>query len=100
MKNDSDDKKFSDTVETKIPSRRTKRKNFVNNLRESFKDMLAEISWKYVATVAGVVTACILIIGAVLIFADPDVAHIKKPMAVTEETDGAAHCEAAQQGAP
>ena len=87
MKNDSDDKKFSDTVETKIPSRRTKRKNFVNNLRESFKDMLAEISWKYVATIAGVVTACILIIGAVLIFADPDVAHIKKPVAVTEETD-------------
>ena len=87
MKNDSDDKKLSDTVETKIPLRRAKKKSVADKVRDSFNDMLAEISWKYVATVAGVVTACILIIGAVLLFADPEVAHVKKPVAVTEDTN-------------
>ena len=79
-----DDNKFPDDEESKIPSRRSKKVSFAESLRDSLSDFFDEISWKYVAAVAGAVTFCIAAIGAVLLFADPDVAHIQQPVASTE----------------
>lgn len=80
-----DDKKFSDDdAESKIPSRRSEKVSFTDKIRDSLSDLADEISWKYVASVAGAVTFCIAALGAVLLFADPDVAHIQKPDASTE----------------
>ncbi len=85
--NEPDDKNFSGE-ESKIPSRRSERKpSVLKRLHESlvsgFKE---EISFKYVASVAGAVFFCILVIGAVLIFADPTVAHISKPISTETAT--------------
>ncbi|MBR3050913.1 MAG: endolytic transglycosylase MltG, partial [Selenomonadaceae bacterium] len=60
------------------------KKTFREKLMISIGDLREEISLKYVATVAGVVFACIAVIGAILIFADPSIAHIQKP--VQDET--------------
>ena len=80
-----DDKNFpDDEEESKIPSRRSEKVSFTDKIRDSLSDLLDEISWKYVASVAGAVTFCIAALGAVLLFADPDVAHIQKPDASTE----------------
>ena len=80
-----DDKKFpDDEEESKIPSRRSKKVTFADNLRDSLSDFFDEISWKYVAAVAGAVTFCILVVGGMMIFANPDVSHIQKPAASTE----------------
>ena len=81
-----DDKKFPDDEEeeSKIPSRRSKKVTFADNVRDSLSDFFDEISWKYVAAVAGAVTFCILVVGGMLIFANPDVAHIQQPAASTE----------------
>ncbi|MBR4641922.1 MAG: endolytic transglycosylase MltG [Selenomonadaceae bacterium] len=87
MSNAPDDKKIladADTEQLKIPSRRAGKKNFREKLMISIGDLREEISLKYVATVAGVVFACIAVIGAILIFADPSIAHIQKP--VQDET--------------
>ena len=87
MSNAPDDKKIladADTEQLKIPSRRTGKKNFREKLMSSIGDLREEISLKYVATVAGVVFACIAVIGAILIFADPSIAQIQKP--VQDET--------------
>ena len=82
-----DDNNFSDDEqESKIPSRRSERVSFTDKVRDSFSDLLDEISWKYVAAVAGAVTFCIAALGAVLLFADPDVAHIQKPDTPIEDT--------------
>ncbi|MBR4152818.1 MAG: endolytic transglycosylase MltG [Selenomonadaceae bacterium] len=87
-----DDKKIStdNDDEIKIPSRRANKKSFKDSVlekfRESSKDLKAEISWKYVASVAGAVFFCIVVIGAVLIFVDPSVAHINKPTQTETET--------------
>lgn len=87
---DTDDKKISvdrdkDTDEIKIPSRRAEKKTLREKISLSLNDLRAEISWRYVATVAAAVFACVIGIGTVLIFADPNVARINqsKP-AVTE----------------
>ena len=79
---------MSEPEESKIPSRRSERKpSALKRLHESlvsgFKE---EISFKYVASVAGAVFFCILVIGAVLIFADPTVAHISKPTSTETES--------------
>ena len=90
MSKESDDKKFSseaDTKQLKIPSRRAGKKNFREKLNISLSDLRAEISLRYVATVAGVVFACVLIIGAVLVFADPTVANIEKPVQTETTTE-------------
>ena len=82
MSNPPDDKKISrdaDTVKTKIPSRRDGKKNLRDRLANSISDLREEISMRYVATVAGVVFACVVVIGTVLVFADPSVAQIPKP---------------------
>ncbi len=87
MNNAPDDKKNlsdKDTEQIKIPSRRAGKKTFREKLMISIDDLREEISLKYVATVAGVVFACIAVIGAILIFADPSIAHIQKP--VQDET--------------
>ena len=87
MNNAPDDKKNlsdKDTEQIKIPSRRAGKKTFREKLMISIGDLREEISLKYVATVAGVVFACIAVIGAILIFADPSIAHIQKP--VQDET--------------
>ena len=87
-----DDKNFS-----KIPSRRSERKSFVTfareKLRESLSGLREEISFKYVASVAGAVFFCIVVIGAVLIFADPTVAQIHKPTSTQTETDSSTEIE-------
>ena len=85
MSNEPDDKKISvDEIEeeSKIPSRRADKKSFATLAQEKVRDYLndlkAEISWKYVASVAGAVFLCIVGIGAVLIFADPTIAQTPK----------------------
>ena len=78
-----DDKNFSadkDTEKLTIPSRRAGKKSFREKLNISLNDLREEISLRYVATVAGVVFACVIVIGAVLVFADPTVAQIDKPV--------------------
>ena len=75
---------------SKIPPRRADKKSFMTSakerLRESLGGLKEEISLKYVASVAGAVFFCIIVIGAVLIFADPSVAQIKKPIQTENET--------------
>lgn len=91
MSNESDDKKIlsdDDTKQIKIPSRRAGKKTWREKLNLSLSDLREEISFKYVATVAGAVFACILVVGAVLVFADPSVVHFKKPVP-TETADNA-----------
>ena len=92
MSNQPDDKKISDdeNEESKIPSRRANKKAFATLVQEKVRDYLndlkAEISLKYVATVAGAVFLCIVAIGAVLVFADPTVAQVNiKPSTETSE---------------
>jgi len=90
MSNAPDDKKFSsdaDTKQLKIPSRREGKKTFREKLNISLNDLKAEISLRYVATVAGVVFACVIVIGAVLVFADPTIAQIEKPVQTETTTE-------------
>ena len=77
---------MSEPEESKIPSRRSERKpSALKRLHESLMSGLREeISFKYVASVAGAVFFFILVIGAVLVFADPTVAQISKPTSTTE----------------
>ncbi len=79
-----DDNKFSDDEESKIPSRRSEKVSFAESVRDSLSDFFDEISWKYVAAVAGAVAFCILVVGGMMIFANPEIAHIQKPAASTE----------------
>jgi len=51
---------------------------------ETLQDMFEEISWKYVAAVAGGVLFCIFVVGAVLIFADSPTNFISTT--ISEET--------------
>jgi len=101
-----DDKKISvdnkdsvdrdkDTDEIKIPSRRANKKSFRDKLNFSFSELRTEISWRYVATVAGVVFACVIGIGAVLVFVDPSVARINqsKPAVTDTKTESAEEIE-------
>ena len=90
MSNAPDDKKFSsdaDTKQLKIPSRREGKKTFREKLNISLSDLKAEISFRYVATVAGVVFACVIVIGAVLVFADPSIAQIEQPVQTETTTE-------------
>ena len=83
MSNASDDKKNlseKDTEKLTIPSRRAGKKTFRERLNISISDLREEISFKYVATVAGVVFACVVTIGAILIFVDPSIAQIQTPV--------------------
>ena len=64
----------------KIPSRSANKKNsLLNKLNVWLGELLEEISWKYVATVAGVVFLCVTALIMALIFIDPDVVHITTP---------------------
>lgn len=97
---DADDKKTSvdrekDTDEIKVPSRRAGKKSWRDKLKFSFSELRAEISWRYVATIAGVVFACLIGIGAVLVFADPKIAQINKPVAT--ENNSASTADDAQK---
>ena len=90
MSNTPDDKKNlsdADTKKIKIPSRRAGKKTFWQKLKTSFSDLREEISMRYVAAVAGAVFACIVVIGAVLVFADPSVAHFKTPVQTETPTE-------------
>ena len=82
---------MSDSEDSKIPSRRSERKpSALKKLHESLmRGLREEISFKYVASVAGAVFFCILVIGAVLVFADPTVAQISKPTSTETETTSA-----------
>ena len=82
--NDSNDK---ETKEIKIPPRSTDKKiSRLGKLKNSFNDMIEEISWRYVAAVAGAVFLCVIGIGAALIFVDPSVAHINEPPTVENKS--------------
>ena len=90
------DKKISgdsDTEKLKIPSRRAEKKSFREKIEGSFDELRAEISMRYVATVAGAVFACVVVIGAVLIFVDPSVVHMDKPAQTETSTENAAEDE-------
>lgn len=86
----ADDKKNSDnenTKEIKIPSRRSDKKNsLLSKLNISFDDLREEISWRYVANVAGAVFLCVILIGVVLVFADPSVVHIEKKASTSDDS--------------
>ena len=87
MSNSPDDKKNSADVPTKkikIPSRREGKKTFREKLSSYLDDLREEISFRYVATVAGVVCACVVVIGAVLFFVDPNIVQVQKPIAPTD----------------
>ena len=91
MNNTPDEKKTlsdADTKKIEIPSRRAGKKILREKLNISLSELREEISMRYVATVAGAVFACIVVIGAVLVFADPSVAqfHAQAPTA-TETVD-------------
>ena len=83
----------SDTEKLKIPSRRAGKKSFREKIEGSFDELRAEISMRYVATVAGAVFACVVVIGAVLIFVDPSVVHMDKPAQTETSTEKAAEDE-------
>ena len=90
MSNAPDDKKISadkDTEKLVIPSRRAGKKTLRERLNISLNDLRAEISMRYVATVAGAVFACVVVIGAVLVFADPSVAKIENPVQTETPTE-------------
>ena len=89
MSNAPDDKKFSADADTKkltIPSRRAGKKTFREKLTSYLNDLREEISMRYVATVAGVVFACVVVIGGVLSFVDPSIVPIQNPVP-TETND-------------
>ena len=90
MSNAPDDKNFSDkdTEKLTIPPRRASRKSLRERLNISLNDLREEISMRYVATVAGAVFACIVVIGAVLVFVDPTVVQIDKPPVQADEPTG------------
>lgn len=57
-----------------LPSRRSRKKSFVEKLLTPFKwlgSILSEISFKYVASIIGGIFFCIAVVGAVLVFVDP-----------------------------
>ena len=91
---DPDDKKSTidhdtETKELKIPSRRSERVSLVDRIKNFFGTLKEEISLRYVATVAGAVFLCVIGIGAVLIFADPNAPRVQKnppPAETTAET--------------
>jgi len=88
MSNSPDNKKISnnDTKLIKIPSRRAGKKNsFVDKVNVYINDLLEEISWRFVAGIAGAVIFCVGVIGVVLIFADPSVVHVQKPNSTETE---------------
>lgn len=88
----SDDKKTSadkDTSKIEIPSRREgKKRSLRDKLNFSFGELREAISWRYVMNVAGAVLLCVILVGVVLVFADPSVAHIGKPTPTTTTTEG------------
>lgn len=88
----SDDKKTSadkDTTKIEIPSRRDdKKRSLRDKLNFSFGELREAISWRYVMNVAGAVFLCVILVGVVLVFADPSVAHIGKPAPTTTTTEG------------
>lgn len=88
----SDDKKTSadkDTTKIEIPSRRDgKKRSLRDKLNFSFGELREAISWRYVMNVAGAVFLCVILVGVVLVFADPSVTHIGKPASTTTTTEG------------
>ena len=86
-----DDKKPSDDKDTKlieIPSRSDgKSKSFFGKLNVSLSDLFEEISWRYVANVAGAVFLCVVLVGAVLVFADPSVVKLDKSSPPESESE-------------
>ena len=88
-----DDKKLTvdhdkDTQEIKIPSRRAgKKTSLLDKLNASLGELPEAISWRYVRNVAGAVLLCVVAVGIALIFADPSVVQIQKPVVPTEVAD-------------
>ncbi|MBQ3443784.1 MAG: endolytic transglycosylase MltG [Selenomonadaceae bacterium] len=92
MNNTPDDKKSlsdADTKKIEIPSRRAGKKTLREKLNISLSELREEISMRFVVTVAGAVFACIVVIGAVLVFVDPSVAqfHTQAPTLTETPTD-------------
>ena len=89
MNSTPDDKKSlseADTKKIEIPSRRAGKKTLRERLNISLSELREEVSMRFVATVAGAVFACIVVIGAVLIFADPSVARFHTQAPTSTET--------------
>lgn len=90
--NDTDDKKLTaahddDTKELKVPPRRADKKlSFADKLKSSIAAFKEELSFRYVATVAGAVFLCIIGIGAALIFVAPTVTRVQNPPSPVETT--------------
>ncbi|MBE8954253.1 MAG: endolytic transglycosylase MltG [Quinella sp. 2Q5] len=69
----------------KIPPRRAdKTVTLLSKLNLWLGNIMNEISVRYVATIAGAVFFCIVAVIAALVFADPNVAHVDKPVAPVE----------------
>ena len=88
VKEVKDAKDTKDVKDGKIPSRRADKKiSLLDKANAWFGELLEEISWKYVATVAGVVFLCVVALIIALVFVDPNVVHISK--STTTATDNA-----------
>ncbi len=89
--NTPDEKKSSADKDTKlieIPSRSAgKSKSFLGKLNVSLSDLFEEISWRYVANVAGAVFLCVVLVGVVLVFADPSVVKLDKSAPPESESE-------------
>ncbi len=73
-KSDDDTKKI--ILSLNEPTLTEKISEKISEQFETLRDMLEDISWKYIAAVTGGVLFCIFTIGAVLIFADPTVKEL------------------------
>ncbi|MBD3878905.1 MAG: endolytic transglycosylase MltG [Quinella sp. 1Q5] len=90
MNNTPDENKGLSDADTKkidIPSRRAGKKTLREKLNISLSELREEISMRFVATVAGAVFACVVVIGAVLVFVDPSVAQFQTPVQTETPTD-------------
>ena len=82
---------MSNDGDKKFPPRRAERKNlldkfnaWLDKIKARLLDLRNEISWRYVATVAGAVFLCVIGIGAALIFADPTAIQTHTPVIPVE----------------
>ncbi|MBQ7453665.1 MAG: endolytic transglycosylase MltG [Selenomonadaceae bacterium] len=73
--------------EKKIPSRRASKKSLLDKANVWLGELLEEVSWRYVATVAGVVFLCVVALITALFFIDPNVVHKPTPALSIEQAN-------------
>ena len=64
----------------KIPPRRTGKDSLLHKLNNRLGDVLNDISWRYVGTIAGAVFLCVTGLVVALLFVDPNAVRPEKPV--------------------